>query len=90
MQKEKSNSELVSKEDELKDSITNETKIKRGLKRPVKHVVPDEEESNELDLIMKNKTKEDEETSKPKIRNELLGGLDVNFDFGDDDDDNNE
>ncbi len=90
MQKEKSNSELVSKEGELKDSITNEPKIKRDLKRPVKNVVPDEEESNELDLIMKNKTKEDEETSKPKIRNELLGGLDVNFDFGDDDDDNNE
>ena len=67
--------------------VTNEVKPKRGLKRTIKNITPKEEENNDLDLIRKDKTNEEEEVSKPKIRNELLGGLDVNFDFGDDDDD---
>lgn len=57
-------------------------------KRVIKNITPKvepkpESENNDFNNNIKV---DEEENKKPKIRNQLLGGLDVNFDFGDDDD----
>ena len=61
-------------------------KTPRVPKRVIKNITPKEKANEELDEEITNNIKENKESAKPKIRNQLLGDLDVNFDFGDEDD----
>ena len=75
----------------VKENIQNSVHLKsngttKRIIRTVSNPKPISEEPNEEDNI-KNKKNETSEPKKPEIRNQLLGGLDVNFDFGDEDDD---
>ncbi len=74
---------------EEKDSYNEnkEPKTPHIPRRVIKNIVPKEKNNEESENDVTNNIKENEEPGKPKIRNQLLGGLDVNFDFGDDDDD---
>ncbi len=82
--------EPISEENNISYNVEKEPQNSQPQKRIIRNINPKERAKEEVvDNDTSKNTKPNEETVKPKIRNQLLGGLDVNFDFGDDDDDDN-
>ena len=76
----------IPKKEDVSSNENNELKTPHVSRRVIKNITKSKEEPDEE---ITNNIKEKEERAKPKIRNQLLGGLDVNFDFGDEDDEDN-